>query len=574
MSMQDVLRGRDRGLLDYTIEKALEVMESGDAGDDLSLLNSIISDAMFQKAQYTDAVYYGEKSVEADPGNPAGYADLGWAEYWLGRNTDAGAHLEKAVELGPDVAEYHYRLGSVYNNALGRFADAEKEFSRAIELDPDNQLAYQQRGISRYNQGKNDKAESDYRKAAGLGDSYSAYCLVNNGSAIETAEERMALSRDCWLQNDSQNAIDHMKQALEQGFETPEAQLLARLELADKCSVMKMNEDAELHYSKALEEAPESADAYGRRGWHYYIISQDEKSEADLKKAMELDQDNPVYPARLANLYAVSGRPQEGIDLLDPAIEKDQLSPDLFYSRALCHKALGNDEESKQDFRRADLLGHRSAANDRRTAYGDEYPIDFFSSGIETGEQNNLKAAADQFRKAADLFRERTRFKGDRAWRYTSKSLHNLGYYLHMSGGDLNEAKSVIRESLEMDPGYKDAWITLGNLHNSMNEQEEALECYNRAIELQPNDGRGFYSRGRIHLAREEWDDGVADFSSAVNLYRRQDWRGDAYYNRARCHEGAGRIEEAIEDYEQAFNHGIHQGIIESGRLKAFYGLD
>lgn len=574
MGMQEALQGRERGLLDYTIDNALEAIESGASGNDLSLLYSIISDAMFRKAQYTDAVFYGERSIEADPGNPAGYADLGWAEYWLGRNGDAGAHLQKAVELGPEVAEYHYRLGSICNNALGKLTEAEEEFTRAVELDPDHQLAYQQRGICRYNQGRYDQAEADYRKAAELGDSYSAYCLVSNGSPIGSAAEKLALSRDHWAQNESQTAIDYMQQALEQGFHNPEAQLLARLELADKLSVMKMNEEAESHYGKAIESAPDSADAYGRRGWHYYITSQDDSSEADLMKAIELDPVNPIYPARLGNLYAVGGRPREGLDILDPAIEKDSLSPDLFYSRALCHKALGNDQQAKEDFRTADYLGHRSAADDRRTAYGNEYPMDFFSSGIEMGEKNDAAGALEQFRKAADLFRERSRFKGDRDWRYTSKSLHNLGYYLQMSGGDLEEARSVIRESLKMDPGYKDAWITLGNLHNSADDNDTALECYTRAIELQPNDGRGYYSRGRIHMAREDWDNGVADFSSAVNLYRRQDWRGDAYYNRARCHEGAGRIEEAIADYDEAFNHGIQQGIFESGRLRDAYGLD
>ncbi len=219
-------------------------------------------------------------------------------------------------------------------------------------------------------------------------------------------------------------------------------------------------------------------------------------------------------------------------------------------------------------------LGHRSALNDRRTAFGNEYPIDFFSQGIELGENNDLSGAAEQFRKAADMFSERIKYHGDKAYRYRSKSLHNLGYYLHASGGSADEAKAAVGEALEMDPGYKDAWITLGNIHNSLGENERAMECYSRAIEIQPNDGRGYYSRGRIYMAREEWDRGVSDFTSAVNLYSRRDWKGDAFYNRARCHEGAGRVQEAVADYNEAFNHGIQQAIQESFRLKDQYGLE
>jgi tetratricopeptide (TPR) repeat protein len=574
MGFEDVVQGSSRGLLDYTIEKALECINSDDHMRDHSRLYSMISDAMFQKAQYTDAVFYGEKSVEADPENPDGYAHLGWAEYWLGRNQDAAAHLEKAVELGPNKPEYHYRLGSVYSNVLGRLQEAETEFTRAVELDPEHQLAFQQRGICRYNQGKYDEAEADYRQAAELGDSYSAYCLYNNGSLIETAGEKLALARDFWAQNDSQTAVDYLQQALDDGFDTTEKTVQAVLELADKYSVMKLIDDAEINYNRALELDPGSADAYGRRGWHCYITSQDEQAEADLRKAMEMNPGSSIYPARLGNLYAVSGRPGEGVEVLDPAIDRDPISPDLFYSRALCHKALGNVEQSKHDFRRADFLGHRSALSDRRTAYGDEYPIDYFSAGIEMGDQNNLTGAVEKFRIAADMFLEQTALTGDRAWRYAAKSLHNLGYYIHLSGGDSEEARSTIREALKMDPGYQDAWVTLGNVYNSANENDPALECYGRAIELQPNDGRGYYSRGRIYMAREQWDEGVSDFTGAINLYQRRDWRGDAFYNRARCHEGAGRIQDAIADYNEAFNHGIQQGIQETLRLKDQYGLD
>ncbi len=131
-----------------------------------------------------------------------------------------------------------------------------------------------------------------------------------------------------------------------------------------------------------------------------------------------------------------------------------------------------------------------------------------------------------------------------------------------------------VREALDMDPLYIDAWVTLGNIHNSSNNNSEAMKCYTRAIELQPNEGRGFYSRGRIYMAEKQFDKGAADFTQAVNLYQRQDWKADAYYNRARCHEGAGRIHEAIADFDEAFNNGISQGIQESIRLKEQHGID
>jgi tetratricopeptide (TPR) repeat protein len=556
MGIETIREAKSRGLLDYTIEKALERINSGPEKNELAELYSICSDVMFGKGQYTDAVYYGEKCIESDPDSYSGHSNLGWAEYWLGRNAEAVTHLEKAAELAPDNADIHYRLGSVYNNAFRKLSEAEKEFTRAVEIDPQYQLAWQQRGICFYQQGKNKEAESDYRKAAELGDSYSAYCLSNNGSLIETPEEKIALGRDFWTQDNTQTAVDYFKDALQEGFDTTGKTVEVKLELADKLSWMKLNDEAELIYTQMIEDAPENAEAWSRRGWHYYCTSNDAEAEADFRKAISLDESNALYKSRLGQLLSVGGKPEAGIDILDSAIENDPLCAE------------------KDDFRQADFLGNYNALGTRRNAYGDEDAIDFFSAGVDMGQQNNPAGAIEQFRKALEMFRTQSKYRGDKAWRYTSKSLHNLGMNMHTLGGNPEEAADAVREALDMDPLYIDAWVTLGNIHNSSNNNSEAMKCYTRAIELQPNEGRGFYSRGRIYMAEKQFDKGAADFTQAANLYQRQDWKADAYYNRAFCHEGAGRIHEAIADYEEAFNNGISQGIQESIRLKEQHGID
>jgi len=574
METIDVREAKSKGLLDCTIERALEAINSGAEKSELADLYCICSEVMFEKRQYTDAVYYGEKCIETDPACASGYSNLGWAEYWLGRNNEAVAHLEKAAELESDNADIHYRLGSVYNNAFRKLPEAESEFTRAVELDPQYQFAWQQRGICRYQQEKYAEAEADYRMAAELGDSYSAYCLSNNGSPIETPGEKIALGRDFWAQNDRQTAIDYFRKAIEQGFSTPEKSRAAMLELGDKLSFMKLNDEAEAVYTQVIEESPESAESWSRRGWHYYCVSMDAEAEADFRKAISLDPDGVSYIARLGNLYAVSGQPEKGIEILDPAIEAYPYSPDLIGARGLCHKEIGNEAQAKDDLRQADFLGNPNAINDRRKAYGDEYAIDFFSAGIEAGDRNDPAGAVELFRKAVEMFRVDIVNKGDKAYRYTSKSLHNMGMNMHSSGGDPDIAAKTVREALDMDQFYIDAWVTLGNIHNSSGNNSEAMVCYTKSIELQPNEGRGFYSRGRIYMAQQQFDKGAEDFTYAVNLYSRRDWRADAYYNRARCYEGAGRINEAIADYEEAFNNGIQQAIQDSFRLKDLHGIE
>lgn len=579
-----ILKGREvmdiinemvkRGLTDPVIEEALEQMESADSEKRLAELHAICSDVMFRKAQYTDAVYHGEKAVEADPGLAEGHMHLGWALYWVGLNHRALEHLTKACEIQPASAEAHYRLGSLLANAMGNREEAEKCFSRAVEKDASHALAWQQRGICRWNLGNREGAEHDYRKGAEAGDAWCGYILEYNGFPLITAGEKMALADDCWAQNQRDRSVELMREAIQGGFENPEKELEARLKLADSLSIMKMNEQAEMEFGLAIERAPDDPSCYMKRGWHFYNDSQDDRAEQDISKAMALDPENSLYPARLGNLYAVSGRPDEGLKVLDPAIERDPISRHLFYSRALCRMKLGMDEAAVEDFRRADFLGHTETQKDRRQVYGDTTAMDFFSAGLEAGDGRDLQKASELFHKAAEMFDAEKEHRGDLAWRYPAKSLHNLGYYQHMIGGMHQEAEKNMKKALEMLPYYKDAWISLGNLYDSWDRKDEALDSFNRAIDLQANDGRGYYSRGRIHLAKGRFDEGAEDFSRAAAFYNRNDWKGDAYYNRARCHEGAGRIQQAIEDYEQAFNHGIQQDMFESVRLRGKHGME
>jgi|GEM_PF-1756547 len=574
MSLDLVRKLRDRNLLDPVIEEALSLAGSGLDERAESELWAICSDVMFRKAQYTDAVKYGEKSVAADSGNADGYAALGWALYWLGRNDEALRSLERAAELDPHDAEVHYRIGSILHNAFRDLERADAEFTRAVELDPDHVVAWQQRAICRIAMERKEEGEADLRVAAGLGDSYSAYLLDYYGYPMQTPEESLSLAGDMWMQNQGAQATDLMAGVLDSGVLSPERELQVRLLLADRLSAIGLDDRARTQYDSAVESSPDSAEALLRRGWFHYQATGYADAESDLARAAELAPENSLIAARLGALYAALDRPEEGLALLDRAIEADPWSSDLFHSRAVCHHKLGNDDRAKSDFGRSDLLGHRTALADRRRIFDDEVAADFFSSGLERADAGDAAGAALQFEKAAGLFEEEIRYEGDRAWRYTAKSLHNRGHFIYTSGGDTDTAISCIRRALEMEPGYKDAWVTLGNIHDSRGDTGEAVRCYDRSIELQPNDGRGYYSRGRVRMQSGEFDLGVEDFTSAIKLYGRRDWRGDAYYNRARCHEGAGRIELALADYQEAFNHGVQQGIQEAFRIRDQYGIE
>ena len=120
---------------------------------------------------------------------------------------------------------------------------------------------------------------------------------------------------------------------------------------------------------------------------------------------------------------------------------------------------------------------------------------------------------------------------------------------------------------------YVDGWISLGNAHNTAERQDDAIECYGNAVRIKPNEGRAYYSRGRILLAKERFDEATADFGEAITLYNRKEWKADAYFNRAQAHEGAGRYREAIADFNQSFNMGVHAGIQRAMTLRDTHNI-
>jgi tetratricopeptide (TPR) repeat protein len=109
----------------------------------------------------------GEQQQQQSP-EPSGDAqalyEQGLAAYKADRDAEAIEHLRRAVELSPDFAEAHYRLGLAFN-VTKRREEADKAFEAAVEAfekvtkrEPKNSDAYYFLGLSYEQLGKYDEA--------------------------------------------------------------------------------------------------------------------------------------------------------------------------------------------------------------------------------------------------------------------------------------------------------------------------------------------------------------------------------------------------------------------------------
>lgn len=120
-----------------------------------------------QPRVFKAAIDYNQYVIARDPNNARAHNELGKAQLFLGRYSDAHATLSKTTALDPRFDEPHYFLGVLYR-MHNRLADAATEFTAAVQRNPENARAHGSLGIVLMAQGDLEKAESHLRIALRL----------------------------------------------------------------------------------------------------------------------------------------------------------------------------------------------------------------------------------------------------------------------------------------------------------------------------------------------------------------------------------------------------------------------
>ena len=97
------------------------------------------ADQLFENQQYDQARQVYERSLEAGRQRLAGlHTEIGQVLQQKGQYEEAVGHLEKAVELAPELPRTRLSLGEAYLNS-GRIEEAGEAFFQALKRDPGNE---------------------------------------------------------------------------------------------------------------------------------------------------------------------------------------------------------------------------------------------------------------------------------------------------------------------------------------------------------------------------------------------------------------------------------------------------
>jgi tetratricopeptide (TPR) repeat protein len=135
---------------------------------------------LIHRRQYEEAVLYFDAHLHKNARNAIAYAYRGKCQLALGNYAAAIHDCTKASAFSRVLPEAFLDKGvALYK--LEMFAEALLELDKAVWHFKENPEAYRWRGMTRTRLDMPEKAESDFRKAAALGDEHAGYYLIRKG---------------------------------------------------------------------------------------------------------------------------------------------------------------------------------------------------------------------------------------------------------------------------------------------------------------------------------------------------------------------------------------------------------
>lgn len=512
--------------------------------------NLIIGQGFLGKGMERDAVRHLDRAVEADERSAVALRCRGQAKRLLDDHEGASVDLERAVALDEGSTEARLERG-ILRLRKKEWPGAVEDFTWVIERDATlRPRATYLRGSCFAGSGDDASSRRDLEAAIALDVPGSAVALAKQGP-LDTAAQKLRLAKDYADREAFDDAIGTYHDVIATAGDDVALGREARIELGNLHRELGEAQEAVEAFSGAIELAPSDPRALALRGAALRRLSDDARACADFDRAIEIDPAFAMAYVLRGGLRVDGGDHEGAASDLERAIALSPKDSSAFLWRARLSKARGDDERARRDYFTAEELGARSSA-ERRRAFGDEKPDDYYESGSDALDRSAWKQAEEKFTQAIDAYAKATRVPGDYAHRHLVSCHSNRA--LARNQQDVREAAAADLEwALGQKPDYFDARINLANTYIALKRHDEARTQLAAAIALEPRAASAYYARARSFLDEERFKEAIADYSVAIDLgYDGGRRLADAYYNRAIAHKALGDLGAAIDDMTEA----------------------
>lgn len=395
-----------------------------------------------------------------------------------GRSLEALQLLDDAARAHPDDPEIQHILGALYI-AGGRTAEAIRHLGKAVELAPDEPsyaLAY---GELLYRNGQFEEALASLQIASTLPEALILLAAVYE--KLGPKEEVFStMARYLELKPEDRGARLLLGQQLEAAKRYDEA-----------LSVYRGGSDDPILAYRAAEVLARDREGYA-------------EAESLVAMALETTPDMLEAGLLLARLLERQERYPEALEELERLEALHPGAPQVYFNLTRAYQLAGRPEDAKAAaalFK--DLDAQEQEASDREARVAVTY-----KQAALLLQQGKMFEAASAFRSVLEIDPDHAQTqsmlakiafsKGDVviARRLIVQAIEDNGevaeyHYLRalfaLQAGTPAEAVAPLQRSLELDPGFPDAWSMLGSILLDSGRAEEAVACFLKAAALEPS---------------------------------------------------------------------------------------
>ena len=142
-----------------------------------SQVNTNLAYCYYYKERFDEAFYHAAKAVKYNGESVEGNSVMGYILFWTGRYEESVNYLQKSFTIDSTRKNDALYLGTALNH-LGEHSDAAKVLNGYIKQYPADREGLLQRGLAYFGMDKYAMATPDFRKAAALDSTSSAFIYL------------------------------------------------------------------------------------------------------------------------------------------------------------------------------------------------------------------------------------------------------------------------------------------------------------------------------------------------------------------------------------------------------------
>ena len=299
--------------------------------------------------------------------------------------------------------------------------------------------------------------------------------------------------------------------------------------------------EAETHYRRILELAPDQADALHLLGGLAYQLARYGEAIELIDRAIEHRGADPSYHCTRGLVLQGLGRLDEALGSYDYALVLNPHDTAALINRGLALAALGRFAEAVQSYDRALAIEpniaeawlNRSAALQR---------LGRPAAALQSFERARA-VAHERFAEAVENYDRELTGEPDSvvAWFNRGNALQGLGRWA--------EALESYDRALALRPDHAEISISRGLTLQQLGRLADALESYDRALALKPDLAEALINRGNILQQLGRFAEAMETYDRALAV--KPDFV-EALLNRGSILQQLGRFDEALESYDRA----------------------